>query len=55
MKKILYNSKINNKRLTIKADTYNWIVMYGSLRVNNRDFEKNIFPPEAALRLIIKN
>ena len=37
----IVNLTFSNKRLVISSDTYNWIVKYGSAKLNRKQFEKS--------------
>ena len=38
--KYLFDSTYNGKRLVVKKDIYNWIVLYGSTNMSDKNFEK---------------
>ena len=38
--KFLFESKVNDKRIAVTTDTHNWIIMYGSAKCSDRNFQK---------------
>ena len=38
--KYLFESKINDKRIAVTTDPHNWIVMYGSAKCSDSNFQK---------------
>ena len=38
--KFLFESKVNDKRIAVTTDTHNWIIMYGSAKYTDRNFQK---------------
>ena len=40
MQNLLYDEKINDKRIAVTTDSHNWIILYGSARQSDRTFQK---------------
>ena len=38
--KYIYDKKINDKRIAVTTDPYNWIILYGSARQSDRTFQR---------------
>ena len=38
--KFLFESKVNDKRIAVTTDPHNWIIMYGSAKCSDRNFQK---------------
>ena len=37
---IVFESKINDKRIAVTTDSHNWIILYGSARQSDRTFQR---------------
>ena len=40
MQNLLYDEKINDKRIAVTTDPHNWIILYGSARQSDRTFQR---------------
>ena len=40
MENLLYDEKIRGKRIAVTTDPHNWIILYGSARQSDRNFQR---------------